>query len=720
MRDSRDDEMSTFDSPYQHLELDYSRVIRLLQFKNGSADESAGLTLTLTSFNLDTDSPEYDALSYTWGPPLKTPDCDAAYGPDHDVTIWLESSEEHTGFLKVGRNLYEALLQLRQLKIKQASDEANEKAPNLAPWIWIDAICINQQNEAEKSQQVAIMDEIYAKARTVIAWLGQDDGTFEHVAEFYTECAEKMFAWVLHSDTQEERVPASYERITGGILIRDIGMKIPDDIIRSVALFNYRRRYLVRLWVCQEIALARSPFVLLGDRMLPFRVFAECSLFIRYNRAVGEVFAQTIRAHDQTSDSYISGFDQIDYLREINVQAELPRNTFKTLYGRDGDDREVFCLTLLLCLEQCHMNVCSDPRDRIFALLAIAKTNLPPDARQSLVPDYTIPYEQLYFDVASTLLTILPYLTLLGVVNHRPGEVHERRPSWVPTFGLEHSLKGNLISLFRMHTLPGRRRPYNASGKFEYSSGISSFTESELNLSGKQISAVRTCFLHINNTGKAFADLIKAQLDLMLFLFASFEKLSRHGRVASDIYRVILQTMTLDDLGGGSIDKEIRSFRAWMTGSIAILRRQHHDQPLTSDEYLEALAKALDSIASIPGAPSEEDVQEWLTAFAEEEDQGATMAKYNRETSHFLSDYSAACLGRSIFMTEDSMGLGPLAVLPDDQIWILVPGRVPYILRPTEDQGRYLFIGEAYLHGVMFGEAAEGISEDELDDITLI
>lgn len=40
--------------------------------------------------------------------------------------------------------------------------------------LWIDAICINQRSIAERSVQVMHMGEVYTKAASVIAWLGEE------------------------------------------------------------------------------------------------------------------------------------------------------------------------------------------------------------------------------------------------------------------------------------------------------------------------------------------------------------------------------------------------------------------------------------------------------------------------------------------------------------------------------------------------------------------
>lgn len=40
--------------------------------------------------------------------------------------------------------------------------------------LWVDAICINQQDDVEKTSQVAAMGNIYESAARSIVWLGQE------------------------------------------------------------------------------------------------------------------------------------------------------------------------------------------------------------------------------------------------------------------------------------------------------------------------------------------------------------------------------------------------------------------------------------------------------------------------------------------------------------------------------------------------------------------
>ncbi|RYP20480.1 hypothetical protein DL767_009434 [Monosporascus sp. MG133] len=84
----------------------------------------------------------YEALSYCWG------------GSDKPCSISIGDR-----YLPVTANLYAALLRLRHHLIGRV--------------IWVDAICINQEDVKERGQQVRSMAEIYYKASRVIVWLGE-------------------------------------------------------------------------------------------------------------------------------------------------------------------------------------------------------------------------------------------------------------------------------------------------------------------------------------------------------------------------------------------------------------------------------------------------------------------------------------------------------------------------------------------------------------------
>src|ERR1700761_9437031 len=96
---------------------------------------------TLRVASID-ETEKYEALSYTWGQ------------SSENRTIQLNGCT-----LRITDNLYNALRRLRRLTSTRT--------------LWVDALCINQDDLHERSQQVAIMGEIYGKAARVLVWLGE-------------------------------------------------------------------------------------------------------------------------------------------------------------------------------------------------------------------------------------------------------------------------------------------------------------------------------------------------------------------------------------------------------------------------------------------------------------------------------------------------------------------------------------------------------------------
>jgi hypothetical protein len=94
----------------------------------------------------------FEALSYAWG------------SGDSPKSILVNNCE-----YAVGANLHAALLHLRDRFMDRI--------------LWVDAICIDQTNTAEKSQQVQSMAKIYAKASRVIVWLGEMESTSAQALE---------------------------------------------------------------------------------------------------------------------------------------------------------------------------------------------------------------------------------------------------------------------------------------------------------------------------------------------------------------------------------------------------------------------------------------------------------------------------------------------------------------------------------------------------------
>jgi hypothetical protein len=127
---------------------DHLRNIRILEVFPCQKRTASGKTNeppvgTLHVANLDNDI-HFAALSYVWG--QETPD---------DPTIRIDGFE-----VRITHNCYEALICIRERFGRTH--------------IWVDKVCINQDNTSERSHQVNLMGRIYNEAHTVWAWLGTD------------------------------------------------------------------------------------------------------------------------------------------------------------------------------------------------------------------------------------------------------------------------------------------------------------------------------------------------------------------------------------------------------------------------------------------------------------------------------------------------------------------------------------------------------------------
>jgi hypothetical protein len=74
------------------------------------------------------------------------------------------------------------------------------------------------------------------------------------------------------------------------------------------------------------------------------------------------------------------------------------------------------------------------------------------------------------------------------------------------------------------------------------------------------------------------------------------------------------------------------------------------------------------------------------------------------------------CFGRAYFAMEGGyMGLGPNTIQEKDVVALLYGGDVAYVLRPREEGG-YVLVGEAYVHGVMLGELMPKVRAGEYEE----
>ncbi|KAM3083039.1 hypothetical protein ACMFMF_002689 [Clarireedia jacksonii] len=189
-----------------------------------SLEENQAVVLSETSPHL---SDRYVALSYVWGTPADK------------KTIIVNGVE-----IQITQNLHAALLELRRSTWVR-------RGVNL----WIDALCINQDDLDEREQQVKLMREIYAMAWQVVIFLGPETST--------TSAAYTSLKWLAHeigSDSKLREFAVKYGTLhhntAGSIESAQYTLPWHEGTFQALRSF-FARQYWHRLWILQEVAMAK-------------------------------------------------------------------------------------------------------------------------------------------------------------------------------------------------------------------------------------------------------------------------------------------------------------------------------------------------------------------------------------------------------------------------------------------------------------------------------
>ncbi|KAK5689701.1 hypothetical protein LTR97_012700 [Elasticomyces elasticus] len=316
------------------------RQIRLLSFKFNERREILG---HFTVVSLD-QRPQYTALSYVWGsePPNRL--------------IWIDSQPFG---VRPGLFAY--------MQLAAAENTVGEG-------IFIDAICINQADVAEKSSQIALMGSLYELASEVTVWFGDEDGWTLRLAEKYPAIQDPTIlrSCLIHEATvhltAQEVLDLRIE-VYGGLILHE---------------------YWSRVWTAQEFLLPKlvvlragrlkfddvTLFELLESAPTRDEPFSLQNVRLQSARMVTSGYASSARprssqqrGHSQDLTRYMAFANG----RIVYASAAQPE---KRLLNR----------AIILFSEQ----RCSISRDRIFGLLGLC--------RSGIVPDHNAPIIKIYIE----------------------------------------------------------------------------------------------------------------------------------------------------------------------------------------------------------------------------------------------------------------------------------------------------------------------------------
>jgi hypothetical protein len=375
----------------------------------------------------------YEALSYCWA--------------GHERSLSPEERDQHSqlnrhvlvtdggkdvGFLPISASLETAMLHLR---------------PHTNKPLFIDQLCINQADNAEKGRLVRRMGEIYSKAKRVLAWLGPS-----------TPEAEKFISFMKHL---EETAPPPYlrlvehdyptlEAIRGSIssglssmpvpghlledrdMLRDLVIEVRDEIPLRGFVDVCSRQYFGRMWIVQEACLAGSLYFVCGHNTWHA---------VRFERAL--LFFFIFLAHrsaNLTHEDVAKEYPKVDDIIFAVALCRFVNRLFTTRRTIRGADQARIPLFRLLAKFNVVDTVTSltegpdlqkfragDPRDCYYSLLALPETD--DTAVKRVVVSYDKSAQEVFTELAEAL--VANYTDVL-LFSQNASKRLKGLPSWVP------------------------------------------------------------------------------------------------------------------------------------------------------------------------------------------------------------------------------------------------------------------------------------------------
>lgn len=324
---------------YRPLNTD-KQEFRLMQVEYHD-DEGIQCSLQVFEHNL---APSYEALSYAW----------TEEGPSREIQL-----NAHRFFVRP--NLHEFL--------KRA------KVEHYTGWIFIDALCINQNDKQEKGSQIRMMSALFRRASGLVAWLGSSypkgdvDPKHEKIVE--------------HED---------YGRLR-------VRLKWADE---KYIFCWFPWSYWSRLWIVQEIIICQRVTFRLQEFKLEIAEALEMlSLYCNIDKVTQKPLAgSTCYGNDDATEAMLLAHF---FLR------------WRNLYHRaQNSSLALFDAVVMLSQQRCR-----EKYDIIFGLLGLT--------RSLLQPDYDMPRIELY-------LRVLIEGTLDGVLREkRPADMRYFNPEFIPS-----------------------------------------------------------------------------------------------------------------------------------------------------------------------------------------------------------------------------------------------------------------------------------------------
>ncbi|RSL60770.1 hypothetical protein CEP54_006571 [Fusarium duplospermum] len=700
---------------YQPLDLTQGRQIRVLVLKAGRHEDP--LQCELEHVNLQ-QGPIYEALSYTW----------ADDKGDDSICRAIQCGQDDQ-FIGITKNCELALLRLR----KQDVDRR----------LWVDAVCIDQSNILERNHQVKNMIAIFRSAIRVVVFLGEGSPILDRLVDYMSN---------------------------------DTGGQLP-QVTDFITLF--RSRWFHRVWVLQEVAVAKSILVMYGMKQMSWvDLITHGNLFLRLMAArnlslvLPPVISYGLRQTEAGARRLKGRSDLLSLLQvSRNCSCKDARDKVYSILGLLQDEPVLSLQAdyspsttagwVFLQVAAWHVDT-TKTLEILSQVDGTSALNMP-----SWVPDWTrkspaaLPpqFKELQ-DFSTPRITVLDNETLpstarlgyplgcvLEVTGRRYGTVWTDRKIFRkalvasdsasratysnvsdPHIPSSSSIKSNIHWLLNPSQNPGTRR---CNGRLDFWARILSLyhgaiPSGDFEANDTPISAdippafggfCSTCFemdqWHWQRIKLAMDLDVKQAIEQATNLaMANWDTTNWFGehtisQNTKDTIDKVLEQATKD--AAGEAIKQVTMNQDWVTWANKMAISKSIDR---------SIKKAINRAMTITNqAVSKQSIQLATHQHAEAVDEAinGTIELANKkvtcccmsqspssghfdkdELDKFITNMSQYGMGRRIFGTDHSLGLGPMELEDWDEVWTLEGATVPFILRPVGNH--YKLVGACYIH----------------------
>lgn len=358
------------------------------------------------------DNPKYTALSYVWGKAVEL----------KPVTV----NEQE--FL-ITQNLDIAFRHLQYA--------------DFAPALWVDSVCINQADNAEKTDQVRRMGSIFGSASRVINWLGGTTQTSDYLAEVVHVFANEYCKRFKVSNTERDDMfelgdfDSDVELVEFLTMVfrsnQDLAHMSVTDILRDLITFVSRTKWWYRVWMVQEFALARKTHFQVGLRKMEVGGLATLICLT----TMLSTFAVDLRPNPRPG----MNFDQWVSFINAGLRGQawiLQMMAYRERYQSSKKKNKMKLADILI---RSYVYLCpsgsgemcltaTDKRDFVYGLLSLVE-----ESRESLGfdTDYRRTWEEVYGELALCLIKA-GYTDILSLNQKQIPFKDPKLPSWAPNW----------------------------------------------------------------------------------------------------------------------------------------------------------------------------------------------------------------------------------------------------------------------------------------------